>query len=94
MSQSDDLYITMDDLKTVTFAGFGAFAGAVAPEQLGEVIATLRDLANSPKRTQAAAEAIRRLADFLEGKEPEPEPAPRGSHLKLVDPGPDEPGAA
>ena len=87
MSQSDDLYITMDDLKTVMFAGFGAFAGALRPEQLAEVIVTLRALGGSPKRTQEAAEAIRRLADFLDGKEPEPEPAPRGSHLKLVDPG-------
>ncbi len=76
------LFLEPEDLKQIFFAGIAAVTEVIEPECIHRVLNTLARLADSPARTPAAAEGIRRLADFIEGKEPpEPDPRPR---LKVV----------
>lgn len=94
MSKQDDLYLTMDDMSVIMFAGFAAFADVIEPEVIHRVLNTLARLADSPNRTPAAAEGIRQLVRFLEagGHEeaeasaslpPQQEPAPHGQPLQF-----------
>jgi hypothetical protein len=86
LSKSDDLHISMYDIRRIVFAGFAAFAEVLEPRQIAEVTAFLHAFANRGNQTTEVQDAIRQLANIIEGKEPESEPAPRGSHLKLVEP--------
>ncbi len=72
----DHLYVYPDDIRAVIFAAFAGLAKVMEPESLSQVTQFMRRFADLPTRTPTAAEAIRDLADALDGKEPEQEPAP------------------